>query len=140
MGCTILLGYLSRGGGQQGLEAPLPKMKPWSALQRVIGLLVLEGETALLGFKGSDKHEEELLVHDQLSKHLQVLHNSLPVGLLRGLEGEENRMVLTGAREEEAHCKGAEVTVGEILIGRNMDQVGQVCLELGEGWKVCVCV
>ena len=86
-----------------------------------------------MGFQSSDKHEEKLLVHDQPSEVFQVLCQSFLVTLLWGLEGEEDGMVFASTREEEPHCKGAEVTVGKVLISRNMDQISQVRLELREG-------
>ena len=35
--------------------------------------------------------------------------------LLRGPEGEEDGMVFASTREEEPHCKGAEVMIGRFL-------------------------
>ena len=44
-------------------------------------------------------------------------------------------MVFASTGEEETHCKGAEVTIGDVLVSRNVDQISQVRLELHEGWR-----
>ena len=41
-------------------------------------------------------------------------------------------MVFASTRED---CKGVEVMIGEVLVSRNVDQISQVCLEFGEGWR-----
>lgn len=41
-------------------------------------------------------------------------------------------MVVSCLGEEEAHGEGSEVTVREVLVRRDLDQVRQVCLELSE--------
>ncbi len=47
-------------------------------------------------------------------------------------------MVVPCLGEEEAHCKGAEVTVWKVLVRRDLDEVSQISLQFSESckWKI----
>ena len=98
--------------------------------------LVLQGEAADLGLQRPHKHQQKLLVHDEVSEGDQLAADGLAVDPVGQREGLQDGVGVVGAGEEEAHGEGAEVAIGEVLVGgRDLDQVGQVGLELGEGWR-----
>ena len=75
----------------------------------------------MLSLQCPHKHEKEVFVKDELFEGLEVLNHLLAVG---DCERVEDRVVGPGTGEQKPHCKGTEVSIGEVFVVGNLNKIG----------------